>query len=134
MTLNYLCPVGWGCRIPTPIECPRYDSKQSDCEVPVMLELWGMQSIPLLSLLQGPLWSVVVAPDSVLSMDHIEQNCVLMLNWLVWNGTVFVWYSELFEIELFWYWNCTYAKLYFAIELLIKQNKNSTYTKLNSLN
>ena len=28
-----------------------------------MLELWGMRSTPLLSLLPGPLWTGVVAPD-----------------------------------------------------------------------
>ena len=27
-----------------PNECPGNDTKQSDGEVPVMLELWGMQS------------------------------------------------------------------------------------------
>ena len=49
-------------------ECPRYDTKQYDGEVPVMLELWGMQSTPSLPLLPGPLWPGVVAPDQVLSM------------------------------------------------------------------
>ena len=29
-------------------ECPGYDTKQSDGEVPVMLELWKMRSAPLL--------------------------------------------------------------------------------------
>ena len=29
---------------PLPNECPEYDTKQSDGEVPVMLELWGMRS------------------------------------------------------------------------------------------
>ena len=48
------CPVGWGCRIhqlqlcsgvkPPKNECPGYDTKQSDGEVPMMLGLWGMQS------------------------------------------------------------------------------------------
>ena len=41
------CPVGSGLRIHRPPlqrakkhnECPVYDAKQSDCEVPVMLEL-----------------------------------------------------------------------------------------------
>ena len=28
-----------------------------------MLEVWGMQSTPLLPLLPGPLWPGVVAPD-----------------------------------------------------------------------
>ena len=43
--------------------CPGYDTKQSDGEVPVMLELWGMQSTPSLPSLSGPLWLGVVAPD-----------------------------------------------------------------------
>ena len=29
-----------------PNECTGYDTKQSDAEVPVMLELWGMQNTP----------------------------------------------------------------------------------------
>ena len=53
---------------PPPHECSGYDSKQSDGEVPVMLGIWGMQSIPLLPLLPGPLWSGMVAPDRALSM------------------------------------------------------------------
>ena len=44
-------------------KCPGYDTKQSDGEVPVMLELWGMWSTSLLPLLPGPLWPLVVAPD-----------------------------------------------------------------------
>ena len=57
--------------------------------------------------LTGPLGPGVVVPDKVLSMNQIELNCVLklnwiagnrtfdilncvlMLNWIVWNGTVF---------------------------------------------
>ena len=45
-----------------------------------MLELWGMQSTPLLSSLSGSLWPEVVAPDQVLSISQIDLNCVLMLN------------------------------------------------------
>ena len=44
-------------------ECPRYDIKQSDGEVPVMLELWRMQSTLLLLSHPGPLWPWMVAPD-----------------------------------------------------------------------
>ena len=44
-------------------ECPRYDTKQSDGEVPVILELWGMRSTPSLPSFPGPLWPGVVAPD-----------------------------------------------------------------------
>ena len=59
-----------------------YDTKQSDGEVPVMLELWVMQSTPSLPSLPGPLWSGVVAPDRVLSMGQIE---VWHLNWVQTN-------------------------------------------------
>ena len=48
---------------PPPNECPEYDTKQSDGEVPVMLELCGMWNTPLLTSLPGPLWSGVVATD-----------------------------------------------------------------------
>ena len=67
------CPVGWGCRIhwlllcrgvrSPPNECPGYDTKQSDGEIPAMLELWGVRSTPSLPSLPGPLWPGVVAPD-----------------------------------------------------------------------
>ena len=44
------------------------DTKHSDGEVPMMLELWGMQSTPSLPSLPGSLWSRVVAPERALSM------------------------------------------------------------------
>ena len=44
----------------------------NDGEVPVMLELWGMWSIPSLPLPGVPLWSGVVAPYYVLYMDQRE--------------------------------------------------------------
>ena len=47
----------------SPNECPGYDTKQSDGGAPVMLELWGMWSTPLLSSLPGPLWHRIVAPQ-----------------------------------------------------------------------
>ena len=53
---------------PSPNECPGYDPKQSDGEVPAVLELWGMRSTPSLPSLPGPLWPGVVAPDRALSM------------------------------------------------------------------
>ena len=75
----FTCPVGWGYRIhqlhlcrevrPPPTNaCPGYDTKQSDGEVPVMLELFGMRSTPSLPLLPGPLWPGMIAPDRALSM------------------------------------------------------------------
>ena len=45
-----------------------YDTKQPDGGVPLMLEVWGMWSTPLLPSLTGPLWPGVVAPDKDLSM------------------------------------------------------------------
>ena len=36
---------------PTPFnECPEYVTKQSDGEVPVMLELWVIQSTPFIAI------------------------------------------------------------------------------------
>ena len=61
----------WGVVRP-PNECPRYDTKQSDDEAPVMLELWGMQSTPSLPSLPGPLCSRVVAAVRVPVMGKIE--------------------------------------------------------------
>ena len=83
MTCN--CPVSWRVNIPTvsyhpPKECPGYDTKQSNGEVPVMLRLWGMRSTPLSPLLPGPLWLGSVAPDRALSIGYIELNCILTLN------------------------------------------------------
>ena len=53
-------------------ECPGYDTKQSDGEAPVILELLRIWSTPLLPSLQGLLWPGLVAPDKVLSMGQIE--------------------------------------------------------------
>ena len=67
----------------------------------------GLVSYPGHSLLPGPLWPWVVAPDRVLSVGQIELNCVHMLNWIVWSrnvfniDTVYLCKTELFEIELF---------------------------------
>ena len=49
-------------------QCPWYPTKQSDGEVPVMLEVWGMWSTHSLQLLPGPLWPGVLAPDRALSI------------------------------------------------------------------
>ena len=125
--VSYL--VGWGCRIhwlhlcrgviPPPNECPRYNTKQSDGEVPVMLELWRMQSTSSLSSLSGPLWLGVVVPDRVLSMGQIELNSILMLNWIAWNRTVF-------DIE-------TVLKLNWTVWNRTVFDKNYTYNNLNYL-
>ena len=53
---------------PPPSECPGYDNKQSDGEVPAVLKLWRMRSTPSLPLLPCPLWPGEVAPDRALSM------------------------------------------------------------------
>ena len=77
-------------------ERPGYDTKWSDGEAPVMLELLGMQSTPLLSSLPGPLWPGVVAPDRILYIGHTVYSCL----------------TELFEIEIFlWFKLRTYGKL-----------------------
>ena len=56
----------------SPDECPSYDTKQSDGEALLMLELWRIRSIFLFSSLPSLLFPGVVAPDRVLSMGQIE--------------------------------------------------------------
>ena len=58
--------------VSTPNEHPAYDTKQSDSETPVMLELWGVLSSPSLLSFPGQLWPWVVAPDKIISMGQIE--------------------------------------------------------------
>ena len=83
------------CKTP-PNECPGYDTKQYDGEVPVMLELLGIWSTPLLPSLAGPLWHGVVAPDKgpIYGFNRtkwwleftgffLHLNCVFMLNCLI---------------------------------------------------
>ena len=77
-----------GVRPPPSSECPGYDTKQSDEEASVMLELCRIRSTPSSPSLPGPLWFGVVGFDRVLCMDRTELNCVLLLNWIVWNRTV----------------------------------------------
>ena len=84
-------------------ECPAYDTKQSESEVLVMLELWGMLRIFLMPSLQGTLWIY-----RVLSMGQIELSCVLMLNWIARNRIVLILklrtYAKLSCLK--WNWFC----------------------------
>ena len=58
--------------------CPGYETKQSDGEASVILELSGMRSTPLSALVTGPFRSGVVEYDRALFMNQIELNCVPM--------------------------------------------------------
>ena len=86
-----ICPVSWGCRIHwlhfcrevRPPKCPGYNTKQSDGEVPAVLELWEKRSTPSLPLLSGPLWPGVVAPDKSPIYGLNRTNSILMLKWIV---------------------------------------------------
>ena len=86
----FVGPVGYGSRIhrlhlcrgvrPHPTnECPRYETKQSDNETPVVMELYRIAITP------KPTLARVVASDRILSMGQIELNFVITLNWIVWN-------------------------------------------------
>ena len=83
------CTSGKGVRLPHH-KCLEYDTKKSNGEVPVMLELWWMLSTPSLALLPSSLWPGVVAPDRVQSIGQTELNYVLMLNWITWNRTILI--------------------------------------------
>ena len=102
MCMYIYCPVSRNWRIhrlllcrgvrPPRNECPGYDTKQSDGEVPVMLELWGIRSTPSLPSLPGPFCPWVVAPKGpIYGLNRtkpwfleftvfLHLNCVLMLN------------------------------------------------------
>ena len=77
-----------------------YDTKQSDGERPVILELWGMRSTSFLPSLPGPLCLRVVAPDRFQSMGQIELNYALMLNWIHWNRAIFTYKMDLVSNNL----------------------------------
>ena len=55
-----------------------------------MLEPWGMQGTPLVASLPDPLTPEAIPPDRVLPMRQIELICDFMLNWIVWNRTVYM--------------------------------------------
>ena len=92
-----ICLVGWVWRIhriylsrgERPFLTSVLDMTLKNSMVPVMLKLWGLLSTPSLPLLPAPLWPGVVAPDIVQSMSQIKLNCVLMLNWIAWNRSIF---------------------------------------------
>ena len=69
---------------PPLLERSGYDTKQSDGEALIILELWRKRSVPSLPLLPCPLWIRVVAPDK----GPICES----------NRTV-------------WHLNCTYSKV-----------------------
>ena len=68
--------------------CPGYDTKQSDGEVPAVLELWGMRSTPSLPSLPGSLWPSMVAPDKGPIYGLNRTNSILMLKWIVWVNSI----------------------------------------------
>ena len=108
--------------------CPRYDTKQYDGVDLLLLELWGMQGTLLLSSLPGPLWpeapdrvlsmgqtehkfTVNLCQNEFFEIELFEHfnwlrmlklfwdlNCVFMLNWIVWNRTVYK-YKSWFGIK-----------------------------------
>ena len=97
--------VGWGCRIhrlllcrekTPPTECPGYDTKQSDGEVPAMMELWGMRSTPSFSSLPGPRWPSDVAPEMGPIYGLNRTNGILMLSWIVWLNWI-AWNKNIFD-------------------------------------
>ena len=63
-------------------EGPEYGTKQSDAGV------IGNAKYPFIAITPIPLLPGLVALERVLSMGQTELNCVLMLNWTVWNRTI----------------------------------------------
>ena len=73
--IDYIFAERW----PPPMSILYITFKWSDGEAPVMLELWRMQSTPLLPPLSGPLWLGVIEPDmSQIEIFHIKTECKQM--------------------------------------------------------
>ena len=72
-------------------ECPGYDTKQSDDEVPVMLELWGMQSTSLLPSLPGPLLPGVVVPEKgpIYGLNRTKPWFLELTIFCIWTGYLY---------------------------------------------
>ena len=113
-TLKSTGTVGWGSRVHRLHLCwgvklvqwvSWYDTKQSDGGALIIPELRGMRSTPSLSSLTASLWSRGVIPYIVICMGWIQLNSVFMLNWIVWNRTVFT-----FKL-------CIYDKLFIFIKI-----------------
>ena len=73
-----------------PNEGSGYDAKQSDGETSIMLDLCEIRSNPLLPSLPGPHLLGLLVRNRLPSIGQIELNCVLMLNWIVWNRTIYM--------------------------------------------
>ena len=70
------------------MEHREYVTKQLDGEAPIMLDLRGVGSTPLLL----SRWEV--APNRIISMGRIELYSVLMLNVIVWNRAFYTYKNE----------------------------------------
>ena len=93
ITFNCFCPVSWDCRIHRLHFCRGARPNQrsfGECRA-----LYHCNR-------------KVVAPERVLSMDQIELNCLLLLNWVSWNRTVLTLklrtYAKLNWLK--WNWVC----------------------------
>ena len=77
---------------------------------------WGPSNAGALGNVEYPLvaivpWSTMSTnkcpwydSNRVLSMGQTELNCAIIINWNAWNWTVFVCQTELFQIELFFFY------------------------------
>ena len=79
--------------------------------------------------LAGALWAGVVATYRVLSMDQINLNCIIMLNWVAWNWTVLIFKLRTYAQLNYLQWNCfcilnwiVWNRTVFDIETLLTLN------------
>ena len=115
------CRVGWDWKIQWLLFCRGVRLPTSFLDMilnklmvrlPVILELWGMPNTLSLPLFPRRFGLGVVTTNRVLSMNQIELNCVLMLNWIAWNENVLTFKlctsAEMNCLK----WNCfSYVKL-----------------------
>ena len=96
---------------------------------PEMLALYSINLFTNKISIPCPLWPGELAPDRVLSMGQIKLNCVLMLYWIAWNGTVSTFklrtYAKLNCLK----YNCFYTLNWIAGNRTVFNILNCTYTK-----
>ena len=95
-SLIFICPVSWGCRIHRFHLCRGVRLPQQVSRIwHKTIWWWGCRNAGALGNAEYT-FSAIAARSAlawsgrVLSMALISLNCVLMLNWIVWNRTVYI--------------------------------------------
>ena len=106
-------------------DCPGYDTKQSDAEVPVMLELWRIRGTLSLPSLPGPLRPGVIEDDKIKTKNiHAQQRNYYISGTYNPNLIELILKSVLMYLNVFSYWRYLNSK---SKRYTIQQYRRSSY-------